>query len=68
SNELILLFVSIFIFYNMSEISTAKLCCFSEMNKHVVENYAFFYSYTLVWKNKSWLCIRIQNIVFLPQS
>ena len=33
----------------MLEISTAKIYCFSEMTKCLVEIYEFFYSFTLVF-------------------
>ena len=32
----------------MLEISTAKILCFSDMSKYLVENFALFYSITLV--------------------
>ena len=47
----------------MLEISTAKIYCFSEMTKCLVDIYVFFYSFTLVWQiNMSLLYNRIQDI------
>ena len=46
----------------MLEISTAKIYCFSETTKCLVEIYVFFYSFTLVWQiNLSLLYNRIQS-------
>lgn len=34
----------------MLENSTAKIYCFTEMTKYLVEKYALFYSFTLDWQ------------------